>query len=70
VIDACWEVTGLQIWLEVANRWEGDPPVLVAGADKAKNMLNWQPQYDLTEIVRTAWYWEKNRKFAQISEQV
>jgi UDP-glucose 4-epimerase len=70
VIDVCQKVTGFHIRVEYSHRREGDPPVLVAGADKAKNKLNWQPQFGLTEIVKTAWNWEKNRKFARVSERV
>lgn len=39
-------------------RRPGDPPVLVADARRAKELLGWQPRYRaIDEIVRTAWSW-------------
>lgn len=38
-----------------APRRAGDPPVLVANADRAKHELGWQPQYDLTDCIRHAY---------------
>ncbi len=70
VIDVCREVTGCLIPVEVAPRRDGDPAVLVASSAKAQRMLGWKPQYGLMEIVKTAWNWEKNRKFALEGELV
>ncbi len=40
-------------------RRAGDPPVLVAAADRIRTVLGWQPRYDdLDAIVRTALAWE------------
>ncbi len=62
VIDVCREVSGHPIPAEVSPRRPGDPPRLVAGADKARTVLGWKPQYgDLRTIVRHAWAW--HRKF-------
>jgi UDP-glucose 4-epimerase len=63
VVNTCQKITGKTIPLEIAARREGDPPVLVAGADKARQLLGWQPQYGLEDIIKTAWQWEQNRKF-------
>jgi UDP-glucose 4-epimerase len=39
-------------------RRPGDPPRLVAAANKAFNELGWKPQYPkLEDIVKTAWAW-------------
>lgn len=39
-------------------RRPGDPPVLVASAEKAKQELGWSAKYrDLNRIVETAWKW-------------
>ncbi len=35
----------------------GDPAVLVANADKAKEVLNWEPHYNLKEILASAKAW-------------
>ncbi|WP_044408447.1 UDP-glucose 4-epimerase GalE [Thiomicrospira microaerophila] len=65
VIDAAQAMVaqeGFNIKVQQAERREGDPAVLVANADKAKQTLNWQPQYtDLTTILRHAWEWEKKQ---------
>jgi UDP-glucose 4-epimerase len=63
VIAVCEQVTGMKIPKRFAPRRPGDPPVLVAKAQKAAERLNWKPRYDLKRIVETAWNWERNRKF-------
>jgi UDP-glucose 4-epimerase len=41
-------------------RRAGDPPVLVAAADRIRSVLGWQPRHDdLDAIVRTALAWEQ-----------
>jgi len=41
-----------------APRRPGDPAVLYAAADRARNELGWRPRYaDLEVIVRHAWQW-------------
>ena len=37
----------------------GDPAVLVADSQRARQELGWQPEYDdLESIIATAWNWE------------
>ena len=61
VIDACREVTGRDVPVRYGPRREGDPPALVAAADRARTELGWQPQYkDLHAIVETAWRWHRD----------
>lgn len=56
VIQACREVTGHPIPAEVAPRRAGDPAILIASSEKAKNELGWRPQYtDIHKIVEDAW---------------
>ncbi len=60
VIDVCREVTGHDIPAIKAERRPGDPPRLIAGADKARNVLGWKPEYpDLKDIVESAWQWHQ-----------
>ena len=41
-------------------RRPGDPPALVAAADKIRRELGWPPRYtELRPIVETAWNWHK-----------
>jgi UDP-glucose-4-epimerase GalE len=60
VIQACEEVTGKKIAVKEGPRRPGDPPALVAAADKVRTELGWQPRYtNLREIVETAWKWHR-----------
>lgn len=62
VIDACRAVTGHPIPAEVAARRAGDPAVLVAASDRARDELGWKPERpDLTTIVRDAWEFTRSR---------
>jgi len=63
VVDVVKRVTGIDFPVEEAPRREGDPPVLVAKAERIRSPLGWEPKYDDLEfIVKTAWEWEKNKK--------
>jgi UDP-glucose 4-epimerase len=60
VLDIAREVTGHDIPAEIGERRPGDPDRLVAGADKARDVLGWKPQMtDLRTIVETAWKWHQ-----------
>ncbi len=63
VITLCQKVTGRDIPINHAPRRPGDPPVLVANADKAFSLLNWAPQYTLEKIIETAWAWEQTPRY-------
>ncbi|MBR6459045.1 MAG: UDP-glucose 4-epimerase GalE [Actinomycetaceae bacterium] len=61
VIDVAREVTGHEIPEMVAERRAGDPAVLVASSEKAREVLGWNPEKaDLREIIGSAWTWHKN----------
>jgi UDP-glucose 4-epimerase len=61
VIDTAREVTGIDIKYKKAGRRAGDPPVLVASAEKAENILGWVPEHsDLREIITDAWTWHRS----------
>jgi UDP-glucose 4-epimerase len=60
VVEACRQVTGHPIPIEIVGRREGDPAELVADATRANQTLNWQPKYvDIKSIVATAWQWHQ-----------
>ncbi|MFB2738526.1 UDP-glucose 4-epimerase GalE [Umezakia ovalisporum] len=62
VIAAAQEVTGLTIPVEECDRRLGDPPSLIGSGEKARKILNWQPQYpDIKDIVTHAWHWHQKR---------
>ncbi|MFE1245030.1 UDP-glucose 4-epimerase GalE [Fictibacillus sp. NPDC058756] len=56
VIETCREVTQCEIKVETSSRRPGDPAVLVAYSQKARDELQWAPKYpDLRDIVTHAW---------------
>jgi UDP-glucose 4-epimerase len=60
VIQMCEKVTGSKIPAIEKSRRPGDPPRLVASAEKAIRELGWTPQFPkLEDIVATAWAWHK-----------
>jgi UDP-glucose-4-epimerase GalE len=62
VLRAVEEVTGRTVPYQIGPRRAGDPPALVANSDKLQHTLGWKPKYtDVTEVVATAWQFEKNR---------
>src|SRR5439155_23307215 len=61
VIQTCEKVTGKKLPVQEKPRRLGDPPTLVASAEKAMRELGWKPKYaKLEDIVSTAWAWQKN----------
>jgi UDP-glucose 4-epimerase len=45
------------------TRREGDPPALVANADKLRKVLGWTPRFEnVREIVASAWAFEERRR--------
>ena len=61
VIDTVSRVIGRPVAWDSAPRRPGDPAVLYAAADRAREELGWRPQYaDLEVIVRHAWQWHKS----------
>ncbi len=60
VLDTVQRVHGKPLTIQEMPRRAGDPPTLVAKADRVRNVLGWQPRYDdLTVIVETSLAWEK-----------
>lgn len=61
VIKAAEEVVGRSIKIKYGVRRAGDPAALVAGSEKIKTGLGWQPRFtDLRAIIETAWRWHRN----------
>jgi len=58
VIELSRRITGRPIAVVEAPRRPGDPPELVAAADKARRELGWQPRHTtLDTIIESAWRW-------------
>jgi UDP-glucose 4-epimerase len=64
VLKAVERVNGAALPVTYGPRREGDPAAIVAGAERVRKVLGWQPRYEnLDFIVETALNWE--RKLAQ-----
>jgi UDP-glucose-4-epimerase GalE len=62
VMQVVEQVTGKALPYTLGPRREGDPPSLVANADKLKNAFGWQPRYPgLRPIVEHAWNFARKR---------
>ena len=60
VLAAAEAVVGRAIPVTVGPRRAGDPPVLVASADRAAVVLGWRPQRPtLAEMIGSAWAWRQ-----------
>ena len=60
VLKAVEKAHGSPLNIVEEARRAGDPPSLIAKADKIKDLLGWEPKYnDLDTIVTTALEWEK-----------
>jgi UDP-glucose 4-epimerase len=60
VIETCEKISGKKISAVEKPRRPGDPPKLVASAEKAIRELGWKPRFPkLEDIVATAWAWHK-----------
>jgi len=55
-------VTGREVPARDAPRRAGDPSILVADANKAREILGWAPERpDLATIIADAWCWHGKR---------
>ena len=60
VLDAVSRANGAPLKVVEEGRRAGDPPVLIAVADRIREVLGWVPRYDdLDTIVRTSLAWER-----------
>ena len=59
VFETAKQVTGLEIPYEITERREGDSPELVADPAKINAVLKWRAQYNLNDILQSAWDFER-----------
>lgn len=58
VVELARKVTGKKIDMKIVGRREGDPAILIASSQKAKDELGWNPKMDdLETILSSAWKW-------------
>jgi UDP-arabinose 4-epimerase len=62
LVEAVGRVSGRRLPIAYGPRRAGDPPALVAAADKAERELGWVPmQSDIDGIIDTALAWYRSR---------
>lgn len=55
----------IKVPYKVGARREGDPSILLSSASKAKQLLGWQPQYSITDILQHAWQWHLKESYGK-----
>jgi UDP-glucose 4-epimerase len=61
VLDTIAEVTGSPVPATVGQRRAGDPARLIASNARAREVLGWQPERTLADMVRDAWDFAQHR---------
>lgn len=61
LLGAIEKVSGRSFPVQYGPRREGDSSALVADNHKAREVLGWQPQHSLDEIIQSAWNWHAAR---------
>jgi len=60
VIDCAKKISGVDFKVVESERRPGDPPILLADSNKAKEILGWTTKYpELEVIIKSAWEWSK-----------
>lgn len=62
VINIAATVTGREVPVRYCGRRAGDPAAVWAQPRRAHEVLGWRAQYDLTDIVRSAWQWHSSER--------
>lgn len=60
MVHAFEEANGVSVPYRIADRRPGDIAECYADASKAKEILGWTAKYDLTDMCRDSWNWQKN----------
>jgi len=53
-------VTQTKVPYEIGSRRAGDVESIYADNKLAKELLGWEPKYDLKEMLLSAWNWQNN----------
>jgi UDP-glucose 4-epimerase len=55
VLTEIEKVMGVELNRAISPARKGDPAVLLAAIDKAKDQLGWKPEASLNEIISSSW---------------
>lgn len=70
VVNMARSITRHPIPVRSSPRRNGDPPILVADAARARSLLNWKPVHsDLHTIISTAWKWQRKKMGLALESQ-
>ena len=58
VIHAFEKISGMSLNYNKGARRAGDVVAIYANNEKATQLLDWKPQYNLSDMMRSAWNWE------------
>jgi UDP-glucose 4-epimerase len=61
VLAACRALLDGKPAAEIHPRRVGDPPVLVASAERARRELDWTPRHSLADCVASAMAWHREQ---------
>lgn len=59
VVRTFSEVNHVDIPFVIAKRRRGDVPILYSNSDKAYTLLNWKCEYNLEDMCKDSWNWQK-----------
>lgn len=62
LVDTASKILNKDIKYEFRERRAGDPAYLVADATLANTLLDWNPKFNLEDIINDAWEWEKRNE--------
>ncbi|HEX4044407.1 MAG TPA: UDP-glucose 4-epimerase GalE [Gammaproteobacteria bacterium] len=68
VFDLIQRITHRTITVHEGTRRAGDPAILVADTALVQQLLGWQAQYSLSEMIEHAWQWTNNLKNIEINK--
>ncbi|MGJ7911920.1 UDP-glucose 4-epimerase GalE [Neobacillus sp. LXY-1] len=61
IVETAKAVTSIDIPVNIGERRAGDPSILIASSNKAKQVLGWNPsKTSIEQIVKDAWNWHKH----------
>lgn len=63
IIDTVKKVSSVDFKVVEEQRRAGDPAILIANPTKIISNLNFKAKYNLDDIIKSAWEWEKNKKY-------
>lgn len=63
IVELAKTITQKDFKVSITNKRPGDPTKLVCNPSKANDLLSWKAQYELVDMMETAWYWANNHKY-------